>query len=263
MPKVTFITETLRQYRKKFHELLRQELHSAGIDYQLIYGQASSLEKAKKDEIDLSWGIKIANRYWHFGGIKFCWQPCLYLLKDSDLVIVTQANKLLLNYILMLQRYSGRSKLAFWGHGKNFQVEDTGSLREKFKRLYINQVDWWFAYNDLSAEIIKNAGVSSTKITIVQNAIDTKELIEYKNKLGNYDRVNLRCELGLLDCPIGIFCGGMYKEKRLGFLLEAAELIRNRIKNFQMVFIGEGPDSYLVKEAAHQKPWFRMSRAKK
>jgi exopolysaccharide biosynthesis WecB/TagA/CpsF family protein len=46
--------------------------------------------------------------------------------------------------------------------------------QEKWKQIWLTKVDWWFAYNDLSAGIVRSLGYPEERITSVQNAIDTR-----------------------------------------------------------------------------------------
>lgn len=255
MPKVTFITESLRQYRGRFHELLREELNILDIEYHLIYGRASSSEQRKKDEIDLDWATKVENKYFRIGEINICWQPCWKYIKNTDLVIVEQANKHLINYLLMIKRIFGGPKLAFEGHGRNFQSSNKNNLKELFKQTYIRQVDWWFAYNELSAQIVKDAGFPSTRLTDTQNSIDMEELIKAHQSMRKQNIISMRREFGLGMGPIGVFCGAMYKEKRMDFLVNACRLIKEKVSDFEMIFIGDGPDSTIVSQAALTMPW--------
>lgn len=257
MYKITLITECLRQYRRKFHELLHTELKSIGIEYQLIYGKASVVERKKRDEVDLSWAAKIDNKSWSIFGMEICWQPCLNMLRDSDLIIVEQASKYVINYLLMLKRYFGGPKLAFWGHGRDFQAS-ANTLKEKFKHAFINQVDWWFAYNIATVNIVKKAGFPIDHITDVQNAIDTKTLISIKSRTSQEELALLKKELNLKNDPIGIFCGGMYRKKRLPFLIDSCKMVKKRIPAFQMIFLGDGPGSNVVKSASEKYNWIHF-----
>jgi glycosyltransferase involved in cell wall biosynthesis len=259
MPKVAFVTESLRRYRKPFHELLRKELASSGIDYILIYGSSAEREAMGSAEAEIDWGTKIRNRYFRIGSLELCWQPCLGLVGDSDLVIAGQANRLLVNYPLILKRVFGRPKVAFFGHGRNFQSRNPDSLRERFKRLFVNRVDWWFAYTSQTVRIIEGAGFPANRITNVQNSIDTGRLKELKKALPAQDLDALRKTLALQDGPVGIFCGGMYPEKEIPFLIESCRIIRQRIPGFQMIFLGAGPSSGTVARAAEDFKWMRYA----
>ncbi len=76
----------------------------------------------------------------------------------------------LINYVLLTYQLLGVKKLAFWGHGKNLQARGERRISEFVKRLVSRRVHWWFAYNNLSAEIVKKTGFPEDRITVAQNA---------------------------------------------------------------------------------------------
>ncbi|BBH21837.1 hypothetical protein Back11_31820 [Paenibacillus baekrokdamisoli] len=252
---VTIIYKTLPQYRRKFFELLKERLDQHGVELNLIYGQPGIKDAAKKDTVDLPWAHKITNHIIRVGNRELYWQPCIKLLKKSDLVIVEQASKLLVNYYLFAAHLAGRRKMAFWGHGKNFQGHTASSLGENVKRFLSRRVHWWFSYNQTSADVVREIGFPEEKITIVQNAIDTKQLTDISAALGPSELDQLKLELGINSNQICIYAGGMYEEKRLPFLLEACKLIRKQVPDFHMIFIGAGSEDNLVKEAAAKDDW--------
>ena len=93
------------------------------------------------------------------------------------------------------------------------------------------------------------------KITVVQNAIDTINLKKYYNEIGEMDSKTLKEELGITGCKVGIYCGGMYPEKRIDFIREVCKKVRKEIPDFHMIFIGSGVDSYKAIEAAKAETW--------
>src|SRR5688500_6488374 len=157
-PKVAIIYTYIPQYRWRFYEVLKDKLDQMGIELVLIYGQPSPKDALKKDAVDLHWARKIHNLYFTIGRWVFCWQPVLSLVRDADLVIVEMANKLLVNYFLLLQNSFGIRKIAFWGHGRNFQAKATDRFSEWIKRILSTKVYWWFAYNDTSAKVVEALG---------------------------------------------------------------------------------------------------------
>ena len=118
--RVAIVHKCLPQWRRRFFELLRDRLAQEAIHLQLIYGQPGAKDAAKKDTVDLEWAQRIQNRIVYFRGRELYWQPCLHLLRGADLVIVEQASKLLVNYVLQARYLLGGTRFAFWGHGKNF-----------------------------------------------------------------------------------------------------------------------------------------------
>lgn len=251
MPRVTIVQRILTQYREPFFEELRQCLERKGIELNLVYGQGTEFENSRGDQVQLEWADWIDNTYL-LGGLVI--QPCYSKIKDSDLVIVEQANKYPLNFLLMAQRSYSCRKLAFWGHGRNFQ-DDRDSLANKVKLKYSNYVDWWFAYTkSVKADLIDN-GFPAEKITAVQNSIDTSEIKHIKNSISLSELSELRENLKLSGSTVGVYCGGMYTEKQIPFLLDACQLIKKQLPNFKMIFMGGGPDSVFVENAASKNDW--------
>ena len=130
-PRVAIVYKSLPHYRRRFFELLREDLEARGVELSLIYGQPGDADAAKADCVDLPWATRITNRIWRFGKREVYWQPCLGLTRDADLVIVEQANKLLINYALQGLRQLGLRQVAFWGHGRDFQALGRFPIRER------------------------------------------------------------------------------------------------------------------------------------
>ena len=255
MIKIAIIYKTLPRYRRDFFNGLRDMLAQNSIELLLLYGQPSVRDALKNDTVDLDWAVKVPSKIFELGHSEFYWQPVLHYLKDVDLVIVEQASKLLVNYVLLLQNLLGIRKLAFWGHGKNFQETSANLLGEWIKRKVSIRVHWWFAYNEMSASVVRGIGFPGERITLVQNAIDTHFLTRALQELTQAQVEKVRLELNLYSSNVGIYTGGLYPEKRISFLLESLQIIRSQIPDFEMIFIGGGVDAHLVEEAAAQHPW--------
>jgi len=116
----------------------------------LIHGFATGSEAKKEDAGHLEWGIQIKNLSFQLLGTEIVWQPALKFLKDSDLIIVSQENRILLNYLLLIRKIFDHQKIAFWGHGRNFQNRNPRNPKELVKRFFLTKPDWWFAYTDLT-----------------------------------------------------------------------------------------------------------------
>jgi len=255
--RVAIVHKCLPQWRRRFFELLRDRLAQEAIHLQLIYGQPGAKDAAKKDTVDLEWAQRIQNRIVYFRGRELYWQPCLHLLRGADLVIVEQASKLLVNYVLQARYLWGGTRFAFWGHGKNFAQYDSHWLGEFLKHRVSRRVHWWFAYNAKSAAVVQSLGFPADRTTLTQNAIDTRALIAATRR---FDPSALRglCDvLELRGRNVCLYAGAMYRDKRLLFLLEACELIRRWVPDFEMIFMGAGIDAGIVTEAAMRHSWIK------
>ena len=253
--KVVIIYRYVPNYRKQFYEKLRLELERQNIELELIYGQPGSFDESKNDSVNINWGIRIKNKIFNIFGKEIYWQPIFSHIKDADLIIVEQASKLLINYLLILLNVLRIKRIAFWGHGKNFQQEKASQVGEWIKRILSKNVFWWFAYNDYSKKIIKQLGFPENRITSVQNAIDTEELTIAKNHFSKEDIEDFKVNEGIKGSHIGLYVGGMYYEKNLPLLFSACELIRLKIPDYEMIFIGSGKDVSLVKEFDGKYDW--------
>jgi len=252
---VAIIYKSLPQYRRRFFELLRERLHQQGVELVLVYGQAGSKDAAKRDTVHLPWAHRIDNTIVKFAGRELYWQPCLRHIKGADLVIAEQASKLLINYFLQLLHLSGVKKFAFWGHGKNFQAHEGSRAGELVKRMVSNKVHWWFTYNEMSSAVVRELGFPEDRITNVQNSIDTRALIAARQRVGEAQISSLKQGLGIAGDNVCVFSSSMYREKRLGFLIDACLLVKEQVPDFHMIFIGAGPDDHIVSAASKKHPW--------
>ncbi|MFZ5576455.1 MAG: glycosyltransferase family 4 protein [Pseudomonadota bacterium] len=251
MVKVCIVQRRLTHYRVPLFGALRELLAQRGIRLELVVGQGTPAEEKKQDAGELPWAQTSPTRY--LLGDRLCWQPLRNHVAGAELVIVTQENKLLQNHLLMaLPR---RFKLAFWGHGANLQSDRPEGVKERFKRWTTRKVDWWFAYTDMSAALVRAAGFPDTRITVLNNAVDTSELRRQHRSVGPDEARALRDTLGFGDGPVGIFVGSLYADKRLDFIFSAAEQIRRAVPDFQLLVVGDGPERDAVRAWCDARTW--------
>ncbi|WP_457095921.1 glycosyltransferase family 4 protein [Lysobacter sp. P5_B9] len=223
----------------------------------MVHGQPTRREATKKDVGTLPWADAVENRFVEVGGRDILWQPFPESLRDADLVVLMQENRLLSNYPWLF-RLRGRTRVAFWGHGRNMQSKSPRGLREWWKRKHIGIVDWWFAYTDLTRGILRGDGYPDERITVLDNAIDNDAFVRDLNSVGNDQLQAIRDELGIAaGAPVGLFCGSLYPEKRLDLMLDAADRIREALPSFHLVIVGGGPSEKVVADAAKTRPWLR------
>ena len=261
--RVLIIQRRMTEYRVPLFERMRRILVGEGVKLQVIYGTPNVSEVLKHDEGLLTWGIEIPCRYLNIGDIQVVWQLVPHaLVAKQDLIIVPQENQLLLNYWLSLTRRFTNSRLAFWGHGANFQTDKQYSHREKLKSWTAQQVDWWFAYTALSAEKVIRSGFPENRITCLNNAVDVSQLIKWRESISVAESSSLRARLDLDGGKVGIFLGSLHTHKRLGFLFAAVDEIRSRLGKFEFVIVGDGPLRDMVLDYVKKRPFVRWVGAK-
>lgn len=251
MKRVVVAQRRLPHYRERFFEDLRVALLKRGVELDLLVGQSTEDEVRKNDSGALSWAKIIPTSY-AFGG-RICWLPVRSNVGKADLVIVTQENKLIENLLhLALPR---RHQLAFWGHGANLQSRRPGGFREGFKRWTARRVDWWFAYTDLSAQLIGQSGFPREKITVLNNSIDTIQLRQGIDDVSNEERRKFLSEVGLLGRNVGVYVGSLYREKHIDFLLQSVLRVRDRVKDFELIVAGAGVEVDVVVDFCSHHSW--------
>lgn len=243
--------------------LLKNILAQHGVDLLVVYGQPSKFELFEKIP-EFAAGQKVHNRYVYLGNKFIVWQPIMQYLKNADLIIIQQSNRMLSNIFLMLFKNIFSYKVALWGHGRNFQAVDRNSISERVKRFSSSNVSHWFAYNDLSKKIIMDLGYPEEKITSINNSIDTKENIELLESVTIRELEELKKRYAIDEgASIGIFCSRLYRDKRIDFLLRCVEEVKKRSGNFHFFLIGNGVESSMVKEYADRNAnWFHWVGAK-
>ncbi len=253
-PRVLIVQTYVPQYRIAFFNGLRARLADQGVHLDLIYSDPPADAAIKRDAVKLEWAIYLPNRNVGIGDHRLTYQPVAGIARAYDLVIVEQANKLLVNPILMVLSAVGMTRLAYWGHGRDFQGRESFWARA-IKRACTPHVHWWFAYNELSAAVVRGTGFSDARITRVMNTIDNDELEKMLVQITPEEIEQQRQKLGLRGKNVCIYIGGMYDKKRLSFLLSACERVRLAIPDFEIIFLGSGVDKPLVESFAAQHEW--------
>jgi len=252
--KVAFITCILPHYRIRFHEIVRELLASQGVEYNLVYSDPIGVELEKGDTVELSWATKVPARLIGHKGKGFIWQP-IHKFFDSDLIIVGHENRQLASYVGIVGARFMRFKIAYFGHGKNFQAKTSNSLAERWKRFCAKRVDWWFTYTKGCGEILQEYGYPNQKITVFNNAIDLGTILKERLQIDLVELRQIKDELLDGSENVGVYVGGLYPEKRIAFLLKSSQEIRIKIPDFQLLIIGGGPDSNLALESSVKFPW--------
>lgn len=255
-PTVAIVNRIAAQYRRTFYELLRCRLDDLGIDLVLVLGQPSSTEASKRDCVPVPWAIQTRNTTVRLGDREVCWQPCLRHVLSADLVVVHPEARNLVNYVLFALHAAGRLRLASWGVGiSQVRVRPSNRLAEFLKRQMARRVHWWFAYTNRSARDVLSCGFSPKRITVVNNAIDTRGLAAANDLVTDSEVRRLRSLLGIEGHHVGVFVGGMVEDKRVPFLLESCLLVRRKVPDFEMILLGAGADQRVAEMYAERHPW--------
>ena len=238
----------IAHYRTSFYQLLGKHADEAGITLKVVASRSLPTNMLPGEALNA-----VDAPLYKLG--PFALQNTLAPSAGCDLVIAQQEAKSLANYALQLKRLFSSQRFAFWGHGKNFQSKSIRSLGENIKRRTALHCDWWFAYNIASAAVLEELGFPTERITLVNNSIDTKALIAARSVLSSEAIKSAKASLAIDSAHVAIYTGGLYEEKRIPFLLEAAAKVRAQLPDFHLIIIGGGPQKDLVAQAARDNFW--------
>ncbi len=256
MHRVVILQKSMPQYREAFFTLLKERLAAENISLELVYG---NMDEGRKDRGSINWATFKKNKYYKFGPLKLIWQPCLAEIRSADLVIVEQADKLLINYLLFLRNMFGKQRFAFWGSGRHMQSMKYGP-RNLFKRIFLNRCDWWFAYTAGSKAFLIKNGYPADKITVVQNAVDTRQMVHEYNDIKEEELNSMRNRYGLQEGEkLLIYCGALYKKKRLDLLIETADRLVAAGHKLKLAIVGGGADEEIIRNAVLTRPYIIFS----
>jgi len=258
--RVVIIQSFIKRFRVPFYERLERTLHGDGIELQVVFGQPDRFNGGDTDIVsELPFGYRTVNSYFYAGNHSLVWQPALSHLNGADLVIVQQGNRHLLNHLLLARRRTGGFRLAFWGHGRNFQGDGLAWLLERIKAWYSRLADHWFAYTDRSRAVLRGLGIPDERITTVNNAIDTCRLTECYENVSQSELDALRRRLGLCNGEaVAVYCGRFSRYKSLDFMCACAQRIRANCRHFRLILMGEGQQADRVQRFASRNPgWVR------
>ena len=239
----------LPHYRLPFIQALQECLHRRNIQLQVIFGKELPGEAPRSVTLEQCQHLPVTlvkNIYLTLSNKphSLIWQRKPSYLPASDLIITEQSNRLLCNHLLLFFHLLGLGpRLAFWGHGWNHQGGHRG-MSEHYKSRLRNLVDFWFCYTDGVANALTE--ITAERKISVDNAIDTSVL---RQQLA-------QSAARLAKQPHKLcFIGSMRPDKSFDLLLSALEIVRQRIPDLTMDFIGDGAESQRIRSFCQQHDW--------
>jgi len=242
--RVVFVQKFVPHYRLPLFEKLRDKFAAHGIEFVLIYGRPDGYEGSKIKMEYPEWGQKVKSWIIPLPG-KFTrylyWQWAPFKVRRGDFVIVEHASKLLDNYPIFLMQQFGWVSMCYFGHGKNFQGHREIAPARKIKQAMVKRISIWFAYTEISRQILLEQDVPDEKIVVVNNTL--KQLRQLEESEVERDPKKF------------VYIGGLYKEKRLDVIFDSIAKLRETDPEVTLVMAGTGPMQAEVKAFAEEHEW--------
>lgn len=138
-----------------------------------------------------------------------------------------------------------RKRVFFWGHGEKHNSRKAWKLEKWMYRL----MDGYFTYGEGGKKRLIELGIPENKLHVIYNSLIDKTNAEknlhlqsdiYKLHFGN-------------DLPVVLFVGRLTPQKKLHQLLEVAHTHRSQGTEYNIIFIGDGPERHNLEKIAHDK----------
>ncbi|MFD1658045.1 glycosyltransferase family 4 protein [Streptomyces caeni] len=245
--RIGIVQPYLAPYRLPFFARLADELAARNIELTVAHGRPIGMAAARGDSVALPGAIELPQRNWRLGSRRIIWRPLRALARSCDALVLTQALHQLDAYPL-LARSRRSTPIALWGHGRTYAGRH-GAAEQWAKAALTRRADWFFAYTDAGREYAVRAGVPPQRVTVVRNAVDSRALAAVRDAVTESEVAGVCQRYGLTRGATGLYIGGLDRNKRIPFLLDAAEEIARRVPGFRLLVAGDGAQRGLVAAA--------------
>ncbi len=227
------------------------------MEFLVLYGKSSGVDLKRKDEGYLPHGKQLPGfslRWFRRSDLYLANVP-VEVTRGAHLLIVPHENRFLPIFLSLKRRFPDRHHFALFGHGPSLRRPFAECIENALRSWMVRQVDWYFAYTSLSVDGVAAGGFPRERVICLNNTIDVTELAAWKESIRHDELEALRSRLKIRGDHVAVFLGSLSKERRLPFLFEAAEKMREQDAGFELVIVGDGALRGDVRKFAVNRPW--------
>lgn len=126
-----------------------------------------------------------------------------------------------------------------WGHGRSYSTPQ-GRAAAAYKQWLTRRCEWFFAYTQAGANHVTQRGFPRTRVTVMNNTIDTDSLRAQLDSISTADVAAYRLKHGLTPGTTALFLGGVDDAKGFSFLMAAASQAQRLLPDFRLLIAGDG-----------------------
>lgn len=188
---------------------------------------------------------KIKNFVFHKGLLKY-----LFNNKFDSYIFHASPNWITINIAVVYLKFL-RKTIFNWTHGI---LSDKKSFKNKFYSFYFNIFDGVLLYSNKAKQNMMSMGLNSVKLKVINNSLDYKSQIYFRNNLTAQNFLQHRKEIFKNPAlPQLLFIGRLTNQKRIDMILEA--LFLNKVKGYEMnlLIIGKGKELNFLNKIVKEK----------
>lgn len=236
----------LPRYRIALFRRLRDALAQSGLTLEIYVSSKDSSSGDASDAIEARLVTDPLARL--MGGRLHFRSEVLRVARDPQvaMVIIEQAAKYLDSIPLL--KMSQRAPVGVWGHGGIYTNHK--HLPARVRLFMSRQADWSFVYTQSGHDFLVRHGVPPSRISVLNNTIDTGILKEELVGIRESDLATFREEMSLVDGRTTLYLGRLDADKDIEFLLASTRRTAQLLPGFTLLVGGYGPQAGVVRSAA-------------
>lgn len=242
--KLVFIQEILPHYRFPLLQIIGLEKK---IDLTVVtsaVGQSEGYFYPKQDTCFKLIELKKIS-------FKFLGMKCVVLRKlmhtifsIKPTVVITTGNKSFIqNFLILLAKKVIRYRLYYFQHAKNYENNRriSNAIIDFYqKKIICRFTDGLILYTENEAANLIKKGYPPKKIFYANNTLDTESLLAYNELSKNCSDTYQKYKINKM--PAILFIGRLVPGKEMEALFYYFKIIKNYIKNIQLIIIGSGKE---------------------
>jgi glycosyltransferase involved in cell wall biosynthesis len=137
-----------------------------------------------------------------------------------------------------------QKRVIFWGHGF---YGNEGLIKSFIRKIFYKLADQHLLYGRRGKSLMIKKGFDSKKLYIIFNSLNYDAHLKIRNSFNHTDKSKIFPFFKSPYLPIIVFIGRLTKEKKLGLLIDAVNLINIGNAKFNLLIIGGGSFAYKIK----------------
>lgn len=257
------IAPFLTHYRINFYKMLNNKFE----DNFEFYFQPNSMTKGRSSlEVneENSNFKTYTNNYINIKGLKLSFSiPLLWQIINNkyNIIIIEGASSNITSWLIIFLKKILSHKIIIWSCGweSDKLTKNKKKIKGYIEKFFFKQADLIISYSSINKKKLISMGISKP-IEIAYNGIDIDNYINQKKEILNNASL-LRKDI---NDKIFLYVGGIFKDKRVDFLIESFIQVLKLEPNARLWIIGDGPDYNNLKNITknisenHIKFWGRI-----
>lgn len=244
MTKIVLITPILQHYRLTFYDKLSKA--DPSYDLTVLYGY-----KMKEDGRPSFEGTTSFKSF-GFREYKYRILPfdivynkgMMSAIKDidPDIVIMQGIAGDLTNRQIIAWAARKNKKIIIWacawepGRAKGMLLK----IKNRFVNSFFRKADYFLTYSTHASKYVSNMNIDMACIETCYNGIEIDEMEKEEESIRR-KALEIRNKYAMESSVSFLYVGGLIKEKRIGFLVDAFMKLKEQYENIKLFIIGDGP----------------------